>query len=213
MFTIFKHSQSVSLSMTFGIKDKTGQEDEETWEKKFMDSARTWSLKGAVVSGPLGLCYLVSHGSQLGGDILQCNSASFGDPFVAYNISCSREMHPRSPFPCLMSRSNTHHIMAWATGRFRIWPCKILTHRQEPGLPWSSCYCNLRAKEETHQAPQQSLHPVKQHFSTSLTLPVQITGSTCSAVRTRTYKERKPNKTYPFWHESSISGEKNKCIN
>lgn len=82
------------------------------------------------------------------------------------------------------------------------------SHRQEPGLSWSSCYCNLRAKEETHQAPQQSPHPVTQHFSASLTLPVQTTGSTCSAVRTRTYKEPKPNKIYPSWHESSLSSEK-----
>lgn len=33
MFSIFKHSQSIRLSMTFDIKGKAGQEDEEMWEK------------------------------------------------------------------------------------------------------------------------------------------------------------------------------------
>lgn len=137
----------------------------------------------------------------------QCNSGHpLGTSFVTNNISCSREMHPRSASPCF--GSNAHHIRGWAMGWFRIWPCKTLTQTRTWGLSWSSCYCNLRAKEETHQAPQQSPHPVTQHFSASLTLPVQTTGSTCSAVRTRTYKEPKPNKIYPSWHESSLSSEK-----
>lgn len=125
----------------------------------------------------------------LGSDILQCNSGHpLGTSFVPYDVLCSREMHPRSPFPCL--GSNTHHIRGWAMGRFRVWPCKTLTHRQEPGMPWISCYCNLRAKEETHQAPQQSPHPLKRHFSTSRTIPLQNTGSSCSAARTRTCKDK-----------------------
>lgn len=33
MFSIFKHSQSKRLSVTFDIKGKAGQEDEEIWEK------------------------------------------------------------------------------------------------------------------------------------------------------------------------------------
>lgn len=125
----------------------------------------------------------------LGGDILQCNSGRpLGTSFVPYNVSCSREKHPRSPFPRL--GSNTHHIKGWAMGRFRVWPCKTHTHRQEPGLPWASCYCNLRAKEETYQAPQQSPHPLKKHFSTSLTFSLQTEGSDCSAVRTRTCEDK-----------------------
>lgn len=33
MFTTFKHLQSITFSMTFDIKDKAGQKDEEMWER------------------------------------------------------------------------------------------------------------------------------------------------------------------------------------
>lgn len=56
----FKYSQSIRFNMTFHIKDKAGQkEDEEMWEKS------SWipqELEGGFLSGPLGLCCPVSHG-------------------------------------------------------------------------------------------------------------------------------------------------------
>lgn len=117
MFTICKHSQSIRFNMTFYIKDKAGQkEDEEMWEKSSctpqeLDPLRgfcVWPFRAVLSCKPWPLDHRLS-----GGDILQCNSGRpLGTSFVPYKVSCSREMHPRSPFPCL--GSDTQHIRGWA---------------------------------------------------------------------------------------------------
>lgn len=87
-----------------------------------------WPFRAVLPCKPLP----VEHG-LLGGGILQCNSGHpLGISFVPNNISCSRGMHPKSLFPC--HGSNIHHVRGWATGQFRIWPCKTHTDRNQDCL-------------------------------------------------------------------------------